>query len=115
LKKLRILQTFSRYLLYGGEEYIAGEIENALSENYEMSHYDGSTEKMLSGGLIEKLKLPWKAFYNSRAVKELTSMQQQNQYDLWIVHNVFPALSPAVYALAKRLKVPVVHFLHTTE
>jgi len=112
LKKLRILQIFSRYLLYGGEEYIAGEIENALSENYEISNYTGSTKKMLGGGLVEKFKLPWKAYYNSRVVKDLTSMQQQNQYDLWIVHNVFPALSPAVFALAKRLKVPVVHFLH---
>ena len=99
-------------MLYGGEEYIAGEIENALSEDYEMSRYTGSTEKLLSGGLSERLKLPWKTFYNSRVAKELTSMQQQNQHDLWIVHNVFPALSPAVFATAKRLEVPVVHFLH---
>ena len=99
-------------MLYGGEEYIAGEIENALSEDYEMSRYTGSTEKLLSGGLSERLKLPWKTFYNSRVAKELTSMQQQNQHDLWIVHNVFPALSPAVFATAKKLKVPVVHFLH---
>ena len=99
-------------MLYGGEEYIAGEIENALSEDYEMSRYTGSTEKLLSGGLSERFKLPWKTFYNSRVAKELTSMQQQNQHDLWIVHNVFPALSPAVFATAKGLKVPVVHFLH---
>ena len=91
-------------MLYGGEEYIAGEIENALSEDYEMSRYTGSTEKLLSGGLSERLKLPWKTFYNSEVAKELTSMQQQNQHDLWIVHNVFPALSPAVFATAKKLK-----------
>ena len=106
------MQIFSRYLLYGGEEYIAGEIENALSEDYEMSRYTGSTEKLLSGGLSERLKLPWKTFYNSEVAKELTSMQQQNQHDLWIVHNVFPALSPAVFTTAKRLEVPIVHFLH---
>jgi glycosyltransferase involved in cell wall biosynthesis len=42
----------------------------------------------------------------------LKRYQKIGKFDLWLIHNVFPAMSPSVYALAFKLGVPVVQYLH---
>ena len=51
MRRLRLLQIFSKYLEYGGEEYIAGRIEDALADRHEMFRYVGSSRKLFEGGL----------------------------------------------------------------
>jgi len=112
LRRLRILQIFSRYLEYGGEEYIAGRIEDSLADRHEMFRYIGSSSALLRGSLYEQFMIPWRTLYNRKIEKDLLREQERNKYDLWIVHNVFPALSPSVFSVAKENKIPIVHYLH---
>jgi len=112
MRRLRLLQIFSRYLEYGGEEYIAGRIEDALADRHEMFRYVGSSRRLFEGGLAGRALLPWRTLYNPAVARDLREEQQRNRHDLWVIHNVFPALSPAVYAVAKELNVPIVHYLH---
>ena len=106
------MQIFSRYLEYGGEEYIAGRIEDALADRHEMFRYVGSTKRLFEGGMTEKALIPWKTYHNSEVALDLRTEQKRNRHDLWVIHNVFPALSPAVYGVAQELGVPIVHYLH---
>ena len=112
MRRLRILQIFSRYLEYGGEEYIAGRIEDALAERHEMFRYVGSTQKLFQGGIPARAMMPGRTWFNREVAQDLRKEQRQKRHDAWVVHNVFPALSPAVYAVARELGVPIIHYLH---
>jgi len=50
--------------------------------------------------------------YNTKIAKELEREQARNKHDLWIIHNVFPALSPSVFDVARKSGIPIIHYLH---
>ena len=108
----RILQIFTRYREFGGEESSVYQIGDALHRDFDVGFFGYSTEDFLSGGILSKATSPVAAFWNSHAVRELKHYQSVGNYDFWQIHNVFPALSPAVYELAFELGVPVIHYLH---
>jgi glycosyltransferase involved in cell wall biosynthesis len=109
---MRILQIFNRYEQFGGEEAAVREIEEALREKHTVTTFYGSTREMMGTGLTGKLLAPIKAVWNRRAFVQVSELQSKEHFDVWIVHNVFPGLSPAVYDAAKRCGVPVVQYLH---
>jgi glycosyltransferase involved in cell wall biosynthesis len=85
---------------------------DALEQEYDLGLFLYSTNELLSGGLAGKARGFAKAFHNWEIVKRLRRYQEAGQYKLWLVHNVFPAMSPAVYDVAHQLGIPVVQYLH---
>ena len=112
MRRLRILQIFSRYIHFGGEESSVSRIGDALREKHVLVKFMGSTEDLLSDGLASKVALPFRAFHNFQTIERLRQAQASGSFDLWQIHNVLPALSPSVYQTAFDLNVPVVHYLH---
>ncbi|MCX6960790.1 MAG: glycosyltransferase family 4 protein [Verrucomicrobia bacterium] len=108
----KILQIFSRYREYGGEEASVFRIGDALQHDFDTGFYLASSEDALAGELPQKLAKGMMAFWNWEAVRDLKRLQKLGGYDCWLVHNIFPMLSPAVYTLAFRLGIPVVQYLH---
>jgi glycosyltransferase involved in cell wall biosynthesis len=108
----KILQIFTRYREYGGEEASVFRIGDALERDFDTGYYLSSSEDVLSGDLPQKLAKGLMAFWNWEAVRDLKRLQRLGRYDCWLVHNIFPMLSPAVYSLAFRLGIPVVQYLH---
>jgi glycosyltransferase involved in cell wall biosynthesis len=109
---MRILQIFSRYQKFGGEESSVRDIGNALRSRHEVEVFSGSTREMMGNGLLDKVRAPLKAVWNREVYKKLHGIQATQRFDLWLVHNVFPGLSPAVYDAARVTGVPVVQYLH---
>lgn len=105
----RILSIFNRYLQYGGEETMAANIAEALSRLALVKEYNYSTEEWLAEG---KFTAPFRGLNNRRVVRQLRLLQREHEFDFWLIHNVFPAMSPAVYREAQRLNIPVIHVLH---
>ena len=112
MRDLRILQIFSRYQHYGGEEGSVYRIGDALQEDFEIEYFVKSTKNLLAGSPLEKALVPWRVLHNSETTRQLRRLQEIGRFDLWLVHNVFPALSPSVYQEAFRQNVPMVHYLH---
>jgi len=108
----RILQIFSRYREYGGEEGSVRRIGDALRLNCDVTFYALSSKEAFSGSLVNKGLSTIKAFSNWSVVRQLRHHQESGNYDYWLIHNVFPVMSPAVYELAFELGIPVVHYLH---
>ena len=108
----RILQIFSQYREYGGEEGSVYRIGDALHRDFEVSFFKTSSADAFSGGILHKGISTLKAYYNWSIVKQLKCYQEAGHYEYWLIHNVFPAMSPAVYELAFKLGIPVVHYLH---
>jgi glycosyltransferase involved in cell wall biosynthesis len=111
-QRLHILQIFNRYLQYGGEEGSITRIGDALQEIHDVDYFFYSTSQLAGEGLWSKLQIPWKSFHNSEVLSGLKRQQASHHYDVWQIHNIFPAMSPVVYELALKSKTPIVHYLH---
>lgn len=109
MSHLRILQLFSRYLQYGGEEGCMHQIGEALGSRHEVENFIESSEDLLKQ---PKWRLPLVTYRNGPVLERLAECQAAGKYDFWQVHNVFPAISPGAYTLAAKLGVPIVHYLH---
>jgi glycosyltransferase involved in cell wall biosynthesis len=109
---VKILQIFNRYEQFGGEEACVQEMETALRTRHEVLTFYGSTKELLGVGLVDKIQAPLKAIWNRNAFLLLRKLQLAEKFDVWLVHNVFPGLSPAVYDAARECCVPVVQYLH---
>lgn len=109
MARLRILQLFSRYLQYGGEEGSVYRIGDALEERHDVDYFIASTQEMMR---IPKPLLPLRAYRNGPVLKRLEKYQRVGRFDFWQIHNVFPAISPGAYPLANKLGIPIIHYLH---
>ena len=112
MRRLRILQIFSRYIHFGGEEGFVRTFRDASLPFHNVTDYQGSTEELLGRSFFSNLNLPLWTWHNAEVAQDLASLQNDNRFDLWVIHNVLPSLSPSVYQTAFNLKVPVVHYLH---
>jgi glycosyltransferase involved in cell wall biosynthesis len=109
---MKILQVFNRYTQYGGEEACVEEIGRALRTHHDVDSFYGSTKEMLGETFLSKAEAPFRAIWNWKAFAQLCALQAAAKFDVWVVHNVFPGLSPAVYDAARVTRVPVVQYLH---
>lgn len=110
--RARILQIFSRYREYGGEEGSVYRIGDALHRDFDIGFFMASSRDAFSGGLFKKGLSTIKAFSNWTIVDQLRRYQELGRYDYWLIHNVFPVMSPAVYELAFSMRIPIIHYLH---
>jgi glycosyltransferase involved in cell wall biosynthesis len=112
-RRTRVLQIFNRYLEYGGEQGSVGRIGDTLQQIADVEYFLTSSDQLLGGRTLEEMvKAAAYAFRNPEVVHRLERYQKIGRFDLWQIHNVFPAMSPSVYALAFKLGIPVVQYLH---
>ena len=112
-RRPRVLQIFNRYLEYGGEQGSVGRIGDTLQQVADVEYFLTSSDQLLGDRSPEEmLKAAVFAFHNPEVVRRLERYQKIGRFDLWQIHNVFPAMSPSVYGLAFKLGVPVVQYLH---
>lgn len=112
MRRLKILQIFSRYKNPGGEENSVYRIGDALQQDHDVEYLLGSTQELLGSSFSSRGSAPFAAYHNWSSVQRLKRYQQVGRFDLWLIHNVLPGLSPSVYQTAFRLGIPVVHYLH---
>jgi glycosyltransferase involved in cell wall biosynthesis len=112
-RRPRVLQIFNRYLEYGGEQGSVGRIGDTLQQIADVEYFLTSSDQLLGRRTPEEMvKAGVYAFHNPEVVRRLERYQKIGRFDFWQVHNVFPAMSPSVYALAFKLGIPVVQYLH---
>lgn len=108
----KILQVFSRYEYYGGEESSVYRIGDALQQLYEVEYFLASTAEFLNASVLKKAAVPLRVFHNGDVLRRLRRFQGIGNFNLWQIHNVFPAMSPALYLEAFKRDIPIVHYLH---
>jgi glycosyltransferase involved in cell wall biosynthesis len=109
---MKILQIFSRYQHFGGEEAFAASFTKALQDQHHIIDLYGSTSSMIGTSFAQRLFMPARAWHNTKVESQLRTLQSLHHFDLWVVQNALPGLSPSVYQTAFKLKVPLVHYLH---
>jgi glycosyltransferase involved in cell wall biosynthesis len=113
IRRPRVLQIFNRYVEYGGEQGSVGRIGDTLQQIADVEYFLTSSEQWLGRRTPEDLvKAATSAWHNVEVINRLERYQKIGRFDAWQIHNVFPVMSPSVYALAFKLGVPVVQYLH---
>jgi len=109
----RVLQIFNRYLEYGGEQGSVGRIGDTLQQIADVEYFLTSSDQLLGQRTPEEMvKAAAFAFHNPQVIERLKRYQKIGRFDIWLIHNVFPAMSPSVYGLAFKLGIPVVQYVH---
>ena len=106
----RLLHIFSQYYFFGGEEVFFHMMTRALPSFAEVDEFVYSSREFLEehSGAVSRVK----NMLFHRAMNERLLKQAAQGYDAWIIHNVFPAMSPCIYEQAVRQSVPVIHYMH---
>jgi hypothetical protein len=92
MRRLHILQIFSGYIHFDGEESSVFRIGDALQQNHDVEYYIGSTKEFLGTDLLSKIRAPFHAYYNLPIAQRLRKYQEIGNFDLLQIHNVLPAL-----------------------
>jgi glycosyltransferase involved in cell wall biosynthesis len=107
---MRILLVHNYYLQPGGEDQVfSAETEVLRAHGEEVRTYTLHNNRTASMG---RLSLASSTVWNRIVFRELTSLLQDYVPDIVHCHNTFPLISPAAYAAAGRLRIPVIQTLH---
>jgi glycosyltransferase involved in cell wall biosynthesis len=109
---VKILNVFNHYLERGGEARAVALIGESLSEIAEVGACEFSSADWIGPGAPPKWQQALRMIRNPESARKLRGCQRTTAADVWLVHNVFPVGSGAVFSEARRLQVPVIQYLH---
>ncbi|QNL20683.1 glycosyltransferase family 4 protein [Hyphobacterium sp. CCMP332] len=109
---MRIISIHTFYKNHGGGEDVVFNNEAKLlrDNGHDVECLVFSNESI--GGRISQIVYFFKSIYNSRSAWVLKKRIRAFQPDIIHVHNTFFVASPAVFRVAKKYGIPVVHTLH---
>lgn len=107
---MRILVTHNRYHYRGGEDTVVeAEIALLRQHGHEVLIYCRDNHE------ISELKthdVARQVVWSKQTERDIIRLNESFHPDLIHSHNTFPLISPSLYAIAKRLHIPVVQTLH---
>lgn len=110
---MKIIQIHNLYQMRGGEERVVVLERKLLAEEgHEVFSFQKDNRDISSLNLWQKIKLFFSTTHSFQTVKELKALLQNHKFDLALVHNVFPLISPAVYFLLNKFNIPIIQTVH---
>ena len=109
---MRILCVHNQFQKYAGSDAVAAADERLLAEHGDVVTYTRHSKEIESASQLQKLGMGVDALYSRRTVREITDIVERFRPDIAYVHNVFPLISPSLYDVLYRLRVPSVHIIH---
>ena len=109
---MKILSIFNHYLERGGEEIAVEAICDSLAGIAELERCDFSSTDWTGPNAPTRWQQARWMFRNPESLKKISERQRQFKPDVWLVHNVFPVGSAAIYREAISCGVPIIQYLH---
>jgi glycosyltransferase involved in cell wall biosynthesis len=108
---LKILQVHNFYRIRGGEDVVVErERELLRSAGFVVETFYKYSDKI--SGAYEKIRAGFELSSSSSIEQEFQQVLSQSRPDIVHVHNFFPLITPLIFALCRREKIPVVFTLH---
>lgn len=106
----RVLVVHNAYQHRGGEDSVVeAEIAMLRSHGHEVATYFRSNDDISSQSVAN---VAIQTFWSSRSAHDLSELIQSFKPDVIHVHNTMPLISPSIYWVAARAKLPIVQTLH---
>jgi glycosyltransferase involved in cell wall biosynthesis len=109
---VKLLNIFNHYIERGGEAAAVVSITESLSHVAEVASCDFSSADWTGPNAPAAAKQALWMIRNPSSIRKVREQHFRSKADAWLVHNVFPVGSAAIYAEAKRLGVPIIQYLH---
>ncbi len=109
---MKILNIFNHYLEKGGEAHAVAAICDSLAQVSDLERLEFSSSDWAGPNAPPRWQQAVKMIRNPQSLRLLHTVQARSAADCWLVHNVFPVGSAAIYREARRLEVPIVQYLH---
>ena len=109
---MRILSVHNQFRQYAGSDIVAAADEQMLAQHADVTSYTRNSNEIAAASQLEKLQLGVDTVYSRRTVREITELAERFRPDIAYVHNVFPLISPSLYHVLHRLRIPSVHVIH---
>ncbi|HTV53661.1 MAG TPA: glycosyltransferase family 4 protein [Terriglobia bacterium] len=109
---MRILSVHNRFRHRGGSDTVAAADEEMLARHAEVTSYTRSSNEIASASGWQKALSGIDPVYSRRTAREITELAANFRPDIAYVHNVFPLISPSVYHVLYRMRIPSVHVIH---
>jgi len=110
---MKILFVHDFYQQFGGEDSAAIAERKLLEFNkHEVLHYSRHNDEIKSYGVWDKLAFFPRTVYSSRTVADIEKLVLDFQPQVAFVHNVYPLISPSLYHVLHRLRIPIAQVVH---
>jgi glycosyltransferase involved in cell wall biosynthesis len=109
---MRILSVHNQFRQYAGSDIVAAADEQMFAQHADVTSYTRHSSEVESAAPWEKVQLGVDTVYSRRTVREITELAGRFRPDIAYVHNVFPLISPSLYHVLHRLRIPSVHVIH---
>ncbi len=107
---MRILIAHNAYQHRGGEDAVVAAEEALLrAHGNETLLYQRHNDELQA---MPRMQAAVSAIWSSQSVRELEQQCREFQPDVIHAHNTFPLISPSLYWVAHKLRIPVIQTLH---
>jgi glycosyltransferase involved in cell wall biosynthesis len=109
---MRILCVHNQFRKFAGSDTVAAADAQLLERHAAVTTYTRNSNEVTEASGFAKLQVAVDTLYSQRTVREITGVVENFRPDIAYVHNVFPLISPSLYHVLHRLRIPSVHILH---
>ncbi len=107
---MKILVAHNRYHYRGGEDTVVdAEVALLRQHGHQVMRYSRDNRELSA---MTPREAAASVLWSRQTEADLERLQEEFHPDLIHAHNIFPLISPSLYAAASRLKIPVVQTLH---
>jgi glycosyltransferase involved in cell wall biosynthesis len=110
---VRILFVHNFHQKFGGDDTV---VENYVAMLRRRGHsvelYQRHNDEISSFGLLNKIRFFIDAVFSLKTWKDVRGLIQQFSPELIFVHGIYPLISPSVYDVAWKFRIPVVQMVH---
>jgi glycosyltransferase involved in cell wall biosynthesis len=107
---MKILFAHNRYQHLGGEDSVVNaEISLLKSKGHEVILYSRHNDEVKNKS---NLSVAIETYWSNQTTKELSEIFKTFKPDVLHSHNTFPLISPSLYWVADKFKVPIIQTLH---
>ena len=107
-----IIQIFNRYQHPGGEEASVDRVFRSISSSYFVHQCLFDSRDWQGPGAPSLPAQALRMWRNPEALARIRSDHEAHQTNVWLLHNLFPVASAGVYALARKMDVPTIQYIH---
>ena len=112
-KRPNVLIVHNYYQIPGGEDTVVANEKKLLeAHGHKVTLYSRHNNEIKNMSLLRKMLLPFMTIYNPMTAKEIKRLINKEKIDIVHVHNTLNLVSPSVYYVAVKCKVPVIQTIH---
>ncbi len=113
LEHILLIHNYYQSSAPSGEDIAFREDEKLLrSKGHKVTLFTRHNDEINQFSLLEKLALIYQVSWSKRTYVEIEQLIKQNKPDIAHIHNTFPLISPSIYYVLKRYKIPIVQVIH---